>query len=195
MVNDALTVPGVPTDLIDTLNAWEPLWQSQGSLRDEYVSYVGDSAGSALDREGGAEHVTASCFVFTPNLEQVLLCFHKKGQFWVQLGGHVEATDISVASAALREAREEGGIADISPVGAILDVDRHPLGDGFTQCTVHWDIGFGAIARTDLAPSTSAESEEVAWWHVTELPENAHANFGHRVRRILAEIRHQSELA
>ncbi len=52
MVNDALTVPGVPTDLIDTLNAWEPLGQSQGSLRDEYVSYVGDSAGSALDREG-----------------------------------------------------------------------------------------------------------------------------------------------
>jgi len=195
MVNAARTLPVVPADLVDTLKGWKPLWHNQSALRDEYVAFVGASPRSALDRDGGAEHVTASCFVFTPNLEQVLLCFHKKGQFWVQLGGHVEATDISVASAALREAREEGGINDISPVGAILDVDRHALGGGFTHCSVHWDIGFGAIARTDPAPSTSAESEDVAWWPVTELPDNVPANFGHRIRRILDEIRHQSDVA
>ena len=195
MLNAPHTLPLVPGELLDTLNAWKPLRYSQGALRDEYVSFVGDSPGSALDRDGGAEHVTASCFVFTPDLEQVLLCFHKKGQFWVQLGGHVEATDISVASTALREAREEGGINDIHPVGGILDVDRHSLGDGFTQCSVHWDIGFGAIARADLAPSTSAESEHVAWWPATELPDNVPANFRHRIKGILDEIRHQSELA
>lgn len=150
--------------------------------------------GSALDRDGGAEHVTASCFVFTPDLDQVLLCFHKKGRFWVQLGGHVKAADVSVASAALREAREEGGINDIRPVGAILDVDRHALGGGFVHCSVHWDIRFAAIARTDLAPSTSAESEDVAWWPVTGLPENVSVDFGNRLRRILDEIRHQSDV-
>jgi len=194
MVSAAHIFPVVPADLIDSLNAWKPLGYNQGALRDEYVAFVGASPGSALDRDGGAEHVTASCFVFTSDLDQVLLCFHKKGRFWVQLGGHVEATDMSVASTALREAREEGGINDIRPVGAILDVDRHALGVGFTRCGVHWDIGFGAIVRTDLAPSTSAESEDVAWWPVTELPDNVPVNFGHRIERILDEIRHQSDV-
>ncbi|TFD34132.1 NUDIX hydrolase [Cryobacterium cryoconiti] len=194
MVNAAGTYPVVSADLIDTLNAWKSLGHTQGALRDEYVSFVGASPGSALDRDGGAEHVTASCFVFTPDLDKVLLCFHKKGRFWVQLGGHVEATDRSVASAALREAREEGGINDIRPVGAILDVDQHALGAGFARCSVHWDIGFGAIARTDITPSTSTESEDVAWWPVTELPDNVPVNFEHRLRRILDEIRHQSSV-
>src|SRR5680860_2584 len=128
MLHAARTFPAVPADLIDTLNAWKPRGHRQGALRDEYVSFIRASPGSVLDRDGGAEHVTASCFVFTPDLDQVLLCFHKKGRFWVQLGGHVEAADDSVATAALREAREEGGINDIRPVGAILDVDRHALG-------------------------------------------------------------------
>ncbi|MBG6059363.1 8-oxo-dGTP pyrophosphatase MutT (NUDIX family) [Cryobacterium sp. MP_M5] len=194
MANVAPMFPVVPADLIDMLNVWKPVGPNQGALRDEYVSFVRASPGSALDRDGGAEHVTASCFVLTPDLDQVLLCFHRKGQFWVQLGGHVEAADVSVASAALREAREEGGINDLRPVGGILDVDRHALGSGFTRCSVHWDVGFGAIASPDLAPSTSPESEDVAWWPVTGLPENVPVDFGHRLRRILDAIGHQSDV-
>lgn len=193
MVNASRPYPAVPANLIDTLNAWKPVGQGQSELRDEYVSFVSASPGSALDRDGGSEHVTASCFVFTPDLAQVLLCFHRKGRFWVQLGGHVEATDVSVQSAALREAREEGGINDIRAVGGVLDVDRHTLGAGFTRCSVHWDIGFGAIARTDLAPSTSSESEDVAWWPVTGLPDNVPPHFGNRVLRILDEILNQGD--
>ena len=48
---------------------------------------LGTSPAFALDHDGGAEHVTASCFVFTPDLDQVLLWFHKRGRFWFQLGG------------------------------------------------------------------------------------------------------------
>ncbi|HBH58529.1 MAG TPA: hypothetical protein DDY41_10400 [Arthrobacter bacterium] len=91
--------------------------QSQSELRDQYVSFVRTLPGSALDRDRGQEHVTAGCFLFAPDLAQVLLCFHKKGRFWVQLGGHADATDASVASAAFREAREEGGINDIDQAG------------------------------------------------------------------------------
>src|SRR5665811_1849561 len=94
----------------------------------------------ALARKGGPEHLTGSCFVLTPDLSRVLLCFHRKGQFWVQLGGHVEPGDASVAAAAYREAREEGGITDLRPFGSMpLDVDRHSLSSGFGACRVHWD--------------------------------------------------------
>lgn len=193
MVHAARTLPAAHTNLIDQLNAWKPIDQGQIELHDEYVSFVRSYLESALDRDGGLEHVTASCFVFTPDFEQVLLCFHKKGQFWVQLGGHVETTDVSVGSAAIREAREEGGINDITRVGGILDLDRHALGPGFTRCSVHWDIGFGAIAMKNLNPSTSSESEDVAWWPISALPENVPPDFEHRLRRILDGIREQGD--
>ncbi|MEB0000568.1 NUDIX domain-containing protein [Cryobacterium sp. RTS3] len=191
MVHASRSFPAVSANLIEQLSGWKPIGQGQTALRDEYASFVRNYPESALDRDGGPEHMTASCFVFTPDLEQVLLCFHKKGQFWVQLGGHVEATDASVGSAAIREAREEGGINDITPVGDILDLDRHALGSGFTRCSIHWDIGFGAIAEKNLTPSTSAESEDVAWWPISGLPYNVPPNFEHRVRRILDAIREQ----
>ncbi|MBX0301920.1 NUDIX domain-containing protein [Cryobacterium sp. 1639] len=168
-----------------------PLRDSQATLRDDYLGFVTDAPQAALERDGGPEHVTGSCFVFTADLTRVLLCFHRKGQFWVQLGGHVEPTDWSVADAAYREAREECGIDDLAPLGTgILDVDRHALGGGF-RCSAHWDVGFAAIARADAAPVASAESDDVAWWPVAALPENVPPHFGRRLAGVLAELAHQ----
>ena len=135
-------------DLAARLRQWMPVSAEQAALRDDYLDFVTATPQTALDRDGGPEHVTGSCFVFTPDLAQVLLCFHKKGQFWVQLGGHVEPADGSVAEAAYREAREECGIVDLRPLagGGILDLDRHPLGGGF-RCSAHWDVGFAAVAE------------------------------------------------
>ena len=178
-------------DLTTRLRQWLPVSAAQGALRTEYLDFITASPAAALDRNGGPEHVTGSCFVFTADLERVLLCFHRKGQFWVQLGGHVEAADGSVAETAYREAREECGIPDLAPLGAgIVDVDRHALGGGFS-CSVHWDVGFAAVARADAAPAASHESEDVAWWPVTALPENVPPHFAQRVAGVLAELAHQ----
>ena len=175
-------------DLIDRLRAWTPLAPGQAALRDEYLDFVLASPEAALERHGGPEHVTGSCFVFTPDLTQVLLCFHKKGRFWVQLGGHVEPADGSVADTAMREAREECGIDDLVPVGGgILDLDRHALGGGFS-CRTHWDVGFAAIARPEAAAVASDESDDVAWWPVAALPENVPPMFARRLAGVLAEL-------
>jgi len=178
-------------DLVERLRAWLPLHPGQAALRDEYLGFVLDAPDAALERHNGPEHVTGSCFVFTPDLTQVLLCFHKKGWFWVQLGGHVEPADGSVADTALREAREECGIDDLVPVGGgILDLDRHALGGGFS-CRTHWDVGFAAIARPGAAAVTSDESDDVAWWPVAALPDNVPPQFGQRLTGVLAELVHR----
>ncbi|WP_130176979.1 NUDIX hydrolase [Cryobacterium sp. SO1] len=178
-------------DLIDRLRAWLPLDPGQAVLRDEYFEFVLASPAAALECHGGPEHVTGSCFVFTPDLAQVLLCFHKKGRFWVQLGGHVEPVDASVADTALREAREECGIDDLVPVGGgILDLDRHSLGGGFS-CRSHWDVGFAAIARPEAAAVASDESDDVAWWPVAALPENVPPQFARRLAGVLGELTHR----
>ena len=178
-------------DLIGRLRAWQPFAPGQAVVRDEYLGFILGSPRAALSRHGGPEHVTGSCFVFTPDLAQVLLCFHKKGRFWVQLGGHVEPADGSVVDTAFREAREECGIDDLVPIGDdILDLDRHALSGAFS-CSAHWDVGFAAIARPESAPVASDESDDVAWWPVTALPHNVPPQFARRLAGVLAELAHR----
>jgi 8-oxo-dGTP pyrophosphatase MutT (NUDIX family) len=169
---------------------WTPSTPEQAALRDEYLVFVDEHGAAALDRDGGPEHLTASCFVLTPAFDKVLLSFHRKGRFWVQLGGHVEASDGSLGEAALREAREEGGIEALTLWSVVpVDVDRHGLGDGFARCSVHWDVGFVAFAAPDAVPTVSDESEDVRWFPVAALPDVTPAGFPARLSAVLAAAR------
>ena len=138
--------------ITDVLDAWTPRDPAQAALLEEYRAFVVDVRARRRSTASLApEHLTASCFVLTPDLSRVLLCFHRKGQFWVQLGGHLEPGDVSLADAAYREAREEGGIADLRPGGPLpADVHRHELSAAFGSCRVHWDVGFVAYADATL---------------------------------------------
>lgn len=176
-------------EILEQLEGWSPVAPAQARLKGEFEDFVRAGQGAALDRDGGPEHLTGSCFVLTGDLSQVLLCFHRKGQFWVQLGGHVEPGDRSVAAAAFREAREEGGIADLRPFAAApVDLHRHALSSRFGTCREHWDVGFVAFADAAAMPVVSAESEAVAWFAVDRLPADVPADFAGRLCTILEEL-------
>ncbi len=156
----------------------------KSELRDRYLRFLDESGEGALRRDGGPEHVTGSCFVFSPGFDRVLLCFHRKGQFWVQFGGHVEPEDATVAEAARREAREESGIGSLTLLTpAIMDLDLHQLNAGFS-CSAHWDVGYAAVAGPDAVVSVSDESEDVRWFPVDELPDQIPAGFGTRMEQV-----------
>ena len=179
-------------EILAALDTWSPVAPAQRRLKAEYQSFVRTTGDLALARDGGPEHLTGSCFVLTPDLSRVLLCFHRKGQFWVQLGGHVEPGDASVAVAAYREAREEGGITDLRSFGGVpVDLDRHSLSNGFGACRVHWDVGYVAFADGDAVPVVSLESEAVAWFDVEGLPTQVPEGFPARLRTILEELAHR----
>lgn len=156
----------------------------ESSSRDAYLRFVTSAGDAALRRDGGPEHVTGSCFVFSPAFDRVLLCFHRKGQFWVQFGGHIESKDASVAEAAQREAREESGIVDVVLLStAIVDLDRHDLHTGFS-CTAHWDVGFAATIDPDAEIAVSDESDDVRWFPIDELPDQVPAGFVARLEHV-----------
>ena len=190
-----LQSPPLPTpasEILATLDKWSPVAPAQRRLKGEYEVFLRTTREPALSRNGGPEHLTGSCFILTPDLSRVLLCFHRKGQFWVQLGGHVEPGDASVAAAAYREGRKESGITDIRPFGSMpLDLDRHSLSSGFGTCRVHWDVGYVAFADVDAVPEVSVESEAVAWFDVKELPAQVPEGFPERLRTILDELAHR----
>lgn len=180
--------------VLDDLRAWTPADPGQRALLERYVALVAARGETALLRDGGPEHLTGSCWVLSPDLTHVLLCFHRKGQFWVQTGGHVEAGDRSLAATALREAREESGIAGLRLLRAEdgrcrpTDVDRHDLSGAFGSCRAHWDVGYAAVAPAGATATASAESEDVAWFPVDALPADAAPGLGDRLTLTLTEL-------
>ena len=158
----------------------------EDAARSAFIEFVTSHGDDALWKAGGPEHLTASCFVFSPDLREVLLTHHRKGGFWVQFGGHLEAADTSLADAARREGREESGIADLQlRYEQVLDLDRHELHGGFT-CTAHWDVGFVAVASPAAHVEVSSESLDVRWFRFGALPRDVPAGFLARLTTVRA---------
>ncbi|WP_285724300.1 NUDIX hydrolase [Psychromicrobium xiongbiense] len=179
-----------------TLESWSPLSESQRVLRDDYLTFLQTTGAAGLERAGDPRHLTASCFVFSPDFRQILLCFHGKGNFWVQLGGHLEPDDASLAAAALRECREESGLEQLELLSPLpRDLDLHPLSSAFGSCRAHFDVGMAAIADPTAPLVISSESRDLRWWPVDGLPPTAAPSMPTRITQTLREIRAQAELA
>ncbi len=113
-------------------------------------------------------HVTASTMVVNRDKKYTLLLHHAKLNRWLQPGGHLDTTDDSPAEGALREAREESGIATLSLVSEkLFDVDVHPIparGSGATAeaAHLHYDVRYLVIADSDDV-TLSNESTGFEW--------------------------------
>jgi 8-oxo-dGTP pyrophosphatase MutT (NUDIX family) len=60
-------------------------------------------------------HFTASALIVHPGTERVLLRWHQRQQAWLQVGGHGDPGETDPVAIALREGREETGLADLVP--------------------------------------------------------------------------------
>ncbi len=60
-------------------------------------------------------HFTASALVLHPASRRVLLRWHVKHELWLQVGGHADPGESDPLRIALREAREETGLTDLTP--------------------------------------------------------------------------------
>ncbi|GAU65344.1 hypothetical protein SSP35_01_06840 [Streptomyces sp. NBRC 110611] len=118
-------------------------------------------------------HLTASALVIDPARGRVLLTLHRKLEMWLQMGGHCEPQDATLADAALREAREESGIAQgltLLPGGPVR-LDRHR-----TPCAVHLDVQYAALAPDGAVAAISDESLDLRWFRYDEVPGVADAS-------------------
>jgi 8-oxo-dGTP pyrophosphatase MutT (NUDIX family) len=108
-------------------------------------------------------HVTASSWIISPCGGRILLCYHRKLQRWLQLGGHVDG-EADIAAAALREAHEESGISEFDFVSSqIFDLDVHHIPAREKEpAHLHFDIRFLFRARSEKIVC-SAESLALQW--------------------------------
>jgi 8-oxo-dGTP pyrophosphatase MutT (NUDIX family) len=182
-------------DAVRVLTGWAAPDGGQERLRSAYLEHLARHDDGVFVGCVPA-HLTASAMVLDHTGDRVLLTLHRKGGFWSQLGGHCEPGDASLADAALREAREESGIADLRLVGAPAEVapvelDRHRLSAAFGRCGEHLDVRYAAVAPEGAAAVISDESDDLAWFPVGALPAGAVEDLGRLARRAQAALRAQ----
>jgi 8-oxo-dGTP pyrophosphatase MutT (NUDIX family) len=118
-----------------------------------------DRLADPLDQHADPVHLTASAVVVGPR--GTLLHRHKRLGLWLQPGGHIDAGE-HPADAALREVREETGVAawhDSSTRG-LVHLDVHAGGRGHT----HLDLRYLLQAGTDDPRPGPGESPDVRWF-------------------------------
>ncbi len=79
-----------------------------------------------------ALHLTGSALIVHPPTRRVLLRWHARQQAWLQVGGHGDPGETDPLAVALREAREETGLADLAPLpdAGLLQVAVVPVAPG-----------------------------------------------------------------
>lgn len=122
-----------------------------------------------LSRHQPEAHFTASAVVVSPEGDRVALVHHGKLHRWLQPGGHVEEADGgALAEAALREAREETGLAvHLHPAAPVpLDVDAHVIPARRDEAAhTHLDVRFLLVAANpDSLQHDASESHAAQWF-------------------------------
>ncbi|NKZ08915.1 NUDIX hydrolase [Actinomadura latina] len=168
-------------DAVRVLSSWRAPDGEQERVRREFLRHLEEYPGDGMWRACAAGHITASTAVLDSSRARVLLTLHAKVKAWLQLGGHCEPGDATLADAALREATEESGIAGLRLLPEPVQLDRHAV-----RChpggSWHLDVQYVAIAPEGARHAVSDESDDLRWFPVDGLPDSA----DDAVRRLVA---------
>ncbi|MGW0083454.1 NUDIX hydrolase [Streptomyces sp. NPDC003393] len=140
-------------------------YEGQEELRQTYLEHL-TAHPDGMWKACADGHITASALVVDAERGRVLLTLHRKLRMWLQMGGHCEPADATLAASALREATEESGIAGLALLpGGPVRLDRHP-----TPCAWHLDVQYAAVAPPGSVEVISDESLDLRWFSYDEVP-------------------------
>lgn len=119
-------------------------------------------------------HMTASSWIVNPERTKTLMVYHNIYDSWSWTGGHADG-ETDLLSVALREAREETGIAHVRPVSPeifsleVLTVDGHEKRGEYVPSHLHLNVTYLLEAEeSDTLHICKEENSGVAWFTLEE---------------------------
>lgn len=108
----------------DDIRAYVPFNEQERNDKARFLEVL--DLENILTRENEEAHVSSSAWVMNDALDQVLMAYHNIYQSYSWLGGHADG-DPDLFAVALREAKEESGITELTPFSQdILALDILP---------------------------------------------------------------------
>ena len=130
--------------------------------------------GDAFLRSNLLAHMTASSWIVNPERTKTLMVYHNLYDSWSWTGGHADG-ETDLLSVALREAREETGIAHVRPLSPeifsleVLTVDGHEKRGEYVPSHLHMNVTYLLEAEeSDTLHACREENSGVAWFTLEE---------------------------
>lgn len=160
-------------DIFHDITAFRPWNEQEARDRDELLRRL--QSGEALfSRDNASAHFTASAWVVSPRRDRVLMAYHNLYDSWAWLGGHADG-ERDLLAVALREVREESGLAEVRPVSEdifsleILTVDGHEKRGQYVSSHLHLNVTY--LLEADPAAPIHCKPDEnsrVGWFGLDE---------------------------
>lgn len=157
-------------DILNLLAKHQPIDETEKDMLIGMVEFIKTNP-DCFKRELLKGHITGSSWIVDIRNGKTLLTHHAKLNRWLQLGGHADG-DTNILQVALKEAKEESGLSDISPIASrVFDVDVHKIPEhkGVPE-HYHYDVRFLFEADSEEEFVVSDESNDLAWIEMGSLP-------------------------
>lgn len=159
--------------LREIIEAYVPCCEQEREDKRMLLKYI-DENPDILLRSNETAHLTASAWVVNPARTRVLMLYHNIYNSWSWPGGHADGEE-DLLSVALREVREETGIADIHPASEnvysleILTVNAHFKKGKYVVPHLHLNLTY--LLEADDGQDVHSKPDEnsaVRWFPLDE---------------------------
>lgn len=158
------------------LEQYKP-YNAQEEKDKEIILRYMETFDNLFTRENEFAHITASAWLVNENHTKVLMAYHNIYNSWSWVGGHADG-DMDLLHVALKEAKEETGLTNVTPVSEeiysieILGVPAHVKKGKHVATHVHLNFTYLLEAsENDLTRIKADENSDIGWFDLNNAVE------------------------
>ncbi len=161
-------------NLKESLEQFTPYNEQEEVERKIMLKYINDFD-DVLTRENEYGHFTSSAFVLNRERTKILMIFHKIYNSWAWVGGHSDG-DNDLLYVAMKEAKEETGIKNVSPICEdiysleLINVNGHEKRGKYVGSHMHLNVTY--LLEADEGDEIHIKEDEnsgVKWVPIEEI--------------------------
>lgn len=161
-------------NLKESLEQFTPYNEQEEVERKIMLKYINDFD-DVLTRENEYGHFTSSAFVLNRERTKILMIFHKIYNSWAWVGGHSDG-DNDLLYVAMKEAKEETGIKNVSPICEdiysleLINVNGHEKRGKYVGSHMHLNVTY--LLEADEGDEIHIKEDEnsgVKWVPIKEI--------------------------
>lgn len=181
------------SQLLSELHQYKAYQPEEEDFRLRFIRLI-QTEKDCFRRQLAHGHITGSALIINATADKVLLLHHRKLNKWLQPGGHADG-DENIRRVAEKEAFEETGLKSLQLTRpTILDLDIHRIPARKNEAEhLHYDIRYLFTAEQEEPLRINAESKELAWFLLKEVP--AQTGYNSSISRMLEKVLNEKPLS